>query len=324
MRFRVLLPAAVLLSASLWMLWSPGPTTQLRFDQSRNATWLSHAWWTGQSPSSGRLLVKDDVEAMARRLDAAGINRVYVHAGPVRADGQIDQGPERHLKALQRRSPHLEVLPWLGGLTTQLDLEDPTWRASVVATVEGLQDQGFQGVHLDFEPLRDQHPGYAELLLELRGALGRDFVLSHATRKIGPWGVAAGPLGDWTWSAQTYRDWAALTDETVLMAYDSTLDSQKHYTAFVQHQTEQVAKQVCQEPGHVLRVGVPTFEDSPTSNPNAETLPAALAGVRAALETHPAPCFEGVAVYAEWVTDEQEWQQLREHWAPRPDVVAGR
>ena len=68
-------------------------------------------------------------------------------------------------------------------------------------------------------------------------------------------------------------------------------------------------------------IGVPSYEDVPaSSNPEVENLETALLGVRAALESHGpvAPdCFEGVAIYANWVTDEQEWTDFERVWRGR-------
>ena len=64
---------------------------------------------------------------------------------------------------------------------------------------------------------------------------------------------------------------------------------------------------------------IPSFEDSAVSNPAVENIPNAARGIRAALERHGAPpsCFEGIALYAEWVTTPGEWRQLREEWNVR-------
>jgi len=62
---------------------------------------------------------------------------------------------------------------------------------------------------------------------------------------------------------------------------------------------------------------VPAYEDVPiNSDPQIENLQTSSLGVRAALERTPAlaKCVHGVAVYAYWVTDDDEWSQYQHYW----------
>jgi hypothetical protein len=118
------------------------------------------------------------------------------------------------------------------------------------------------------------------------------------------------------WSEDFYRATMALTDQTVLMAYDTQLDVAKPYVWLVQHETGLLVDWGCVVPRHQILIGVPAYEDVPDySNPKIENIPNAVSGVRAALEERGAPgCFEGIAVYANWVTDDEEWEAYRRHW----------
>ncbi|HZM00406.1 MAG TPA: glycosyl hydrolase family 18 protein, partial [Planctomycetota bacterium] len=152
-------------------------------------------------------------------------------------------------------------------------------------TIARLRDEGFHGVHLNIEPLENDHEGYVELLRDVRRRLGYGFVLSHATRRAGPYGFAPAPMGSAAWSESFYRQTMALTDQTVLMAYDTKSDIEKHYVAFVKHQTQLLVSWGCELPAHQVLIGVPAYEDVPLySNPEIENIPNAVAGVRAALE----------------------------------------
>ncbi len=107
------------------------------------------------------------------------------------------------------------------------------------------------------------------------------------------------------------------SDQTVVMAYDTNLSFQRGYVAFVRHQTNLMIDWACSTPGHEALIGVPTHEDVPLySDPEIENLATALPGVRSALESQQdeAQCISGVAVYANWVTDESEWQDYQRHW----------
>lgn len=308
---RLLLLLVLLVLPLAWLAWSPGPDTDQRFDRGRNGLWIGHQWYTGRHVRTGEPIGDAEVDRLVERVRRGRIRYLYVHAGPIRPDGGVDDRPSSFFRRLERRLPDVVFLPWLGGLTPSLALDDPDWRAAFVQTVGEL---GFGGVHLDIEPIQDRQPGYVQLLRDLRAAFGPAFLLSHATRRAGPFGRAPGIVGRYAWSRGFYQETIALTDQTVLMAYDTTLDSRKHYVAFVRHQADLLLDWACHDPTHQVLVGLPTYDDVPISNPEVETISHAAAGVRAALERRHAPCFEGVAVYAEWTTDEREWAELEDTW----------
>ncbi|MGH0036942.1 MAG: hypothetical protein ACQGVK_18095 [Myxococcota bacterium] len=310
--------AGILALATLtWWLWSPYAATEQRFDRGRNGLWIGHKWYTGLHVRSGEAVGEEELQTLSSTLLRGRIRFAFVHVGPILPEGDTEDRAGALFGELRRRTPETVYLAWLGGLASRLPVDDPTWRDRVIATVERLREEGFQGVHLNIEPLEDHHPGYLELLAGLRERLPRDFVLSHATRRAGPFGLAPGPVGPFAWSRSFYERTMELTDQTVLMAYDTKMDVHKHYVAFVKHQTALLVKWGCAIPGHRVLIGIPTYEDVPLySNPEIENVPNAAQGVRAALEElgTGTDCFDGVAVYANWVTDEKEWADYREHW----------
>ena len=311
--------AFLFLLTTILLLLVPTPPASRSFDMGRNGIWIGHQWYTGRHVRTGSPVPAAERRALLRRLRENGFRHVYLHAGPLLPDGSIRDQPGPEFAALLREAPDLVFLAWVGGGTHRLDLASESFRRSATATVIQLRDQGFAGIHLDVEPLRDRHPGYLELLRDLRSALGRGFILSHATRRAGPFGLAPGPMKRWFWSEDFYRDAMALTDETVLMAYDTTLDTGLLYTEFVRHETRLLLRWACEVPGHQVLVGIPSFEDSAVSNPKVENIPNAVRGVRAALADGAPACFEGVALYAEWVTSPEEWRQLRRSWQAPPN-----
>jgi hypothetical protein len=284
---------------------------------SRNGLWIGHQWYTGRKVGSGVPVPEAERRALVQRLREHQIRYAYVHVGPLLVDGSIHDHAGPEFRALRREAPEVMFLPWIGTNVRRLDLGSAAWRRAFLVTVERLQSEGFRGVHLDFEPLCDPSPGYLALLRDLRRAFGPDFFLSHATRRAGPFGFARGPLRNWFWSEDFYRKTMELTDQTVLMAYDTTLDSPRMYRAFVRHETRLLLDWGCEAAGHHVMIGIPAYEDAPgLSNPAVENIPNAAGSVRAVLERAPEmpSCFDGVAIYADWVTDAREWRQLRENW----------
>jgi hypothetical protein len=305
-------------AAIAWWVWQPSPRSSRKFDRGLNGLWVGHQWYTGKRVRGGGLIGPGERQAFVNLIQRHHIKFVFVHAGPLEENGSIADPPTAFGSTLRRDTPDIEWIPWLGGDTRKLHLGDPNWRANVVRTVISLRDSGFRGVHFDLEPVDDREPGYLELFDELRNALGKDFLLSHATRRAGPFGVAAGPMGKWFWSESFYRATMARTDQTVLMAYDTSLNVKKNYIAFVSHETGLLLDWACGAPPHRVLIGIPSYEDVPRlSNPKVENIENAALGVRAALEAKPArqQCLDGVAVYAEWVTDEDEWAAYEKNWA---------
>jgi hypothetical protein len=119
------------------------------------------------------------------------------------------------------------------------------------------------------------------------------------------------------WSEEFYRATMARSDQTVLMAYDTSLNNRKNYIGFVRHETALLLDWACAVPNHHVMIGIPSYEDVPRlSNPKVENIANAALGVRAALEADGARlrCLDGVAIYAEWVTDADEWRDYARDW----------
>jgi hypothetical protein len=110
------------------------------------------------------------------------------------------------------------------------------------------------------------------------------------------------------------------------MGYNTMLRSPKLYCAYVKRQTHLLLEWASSEPGHRVLIGIPSYEHVPAlSDPRVENIPNAASGVRAALEeqARTPSCFEGVAIYAHWVTDPGEWGQFRNHWLDGPRCIQG-
>ncbi len=299
------------------LVWNPHPRTARSFDRQTNGLWLGHKWYSGRNVRTGAPVTSEELEDLVDILSRQGIRYAFVHAGPIRPDGGLDDVAGRMLERLTAAAPEVVFLAWLGARVERIPLSDPAWRRSVISSIRRLQAEGFSGIHFDLEPLRDAHTGYLDLLREVSNAFEDDFLISQATPRAGPFGLSIGPLRRSFWSAPFYRASMELSDQTVLMAYDTRLTFVRAYVEFVRHQTRLLADWACALPDHELLIGIPAHEDVPTySDPKIENLRTAAQGVRSALEaaSEPAPCFRGVAVYANWVTDPEEWEEYRSHW----------
>ena len=311
-----MLLVAALAAAAL--TWNPYPRTARSFDLGTNGLWLGHKWYTGRTVRTGEAITQSDLDQLLATLTTRRVRYAYLHAGPLAEDGSLPDLAGGILGQLLSAAPDVVFLGWLGARVDRFEIDTDSFRAGVTTTLRRLRAEGFAGVHLDLEPLRDGHAGYLALLDRIRAELGSDFIVSQATPRSGPFGVALGPLGRNLWSGSFYRETMRRSDQTVLMAYDTRLPMTSIYVAFVRHQTRLLLDWACDIPGQELLIGVPSYENVPLySDPEVENIRSASLGVRAALEaeSEDAGCFRGVAVYANWVTDETEWQQFEDYWS---------
>ena len=315
-----------MLGLSLVIAWflNPYPSTTRTFDRKANGIWLGHKWYTGYGVRDHAPVTAEDTQALLETLNLYGMRYGFVHVGPVEEDGTLPDPPGPALEALKKGADQTRFLAWVGARVDRIDLTNPTFRANLMKSIADLEEQGFSGVHFDFEPMRDFEAGYLDILDDVRRDMGDEFVISQATPRAAPFGFAFGPLQRSFWSEAFYRETMKRSDQTVVMAYDTNLGLRFAYVAFVRHQTNLMIDWACSTPGHEALIGVPSYEDVPLySDPEVENLETALNGVRSALESQAeaSECITGVAVYANWVTDESEWQDYRLHWM-KPDKGA--
>jgi hypothetical protein len=292
------------------------------FNHDRNAVWLEHRWLERRQP-------EPDMEALLARLRARGVGYVYPHVIPFDAAGQLPPHDREQMRAFlaaaRRVAPDIKVLPWIGGLRKgyrrqrpgTVELGDLTQRQRMVAEARGLVDEGFDGVHLNVEPVDDGNDEYLALLRALRTAVGGR-VLSVAAIRPAPVGLPRAP--NFAWSPRYYARVAAVVDQIVIMAYDTALPTASLYRRYVRWAARSVAGALYAS-GSDARVlmGVPTYEPYGFMHRRGvETPENALAGVVAGLRGLGAGgTFEGVALYAEWTTDEAEWAAYERHWRNR-------
>jgi len=323
-RLALALPC-LLVPTLLFLGWDVRPTTNLRFDKRCNGLWIGQKWYAGHDTPSGRPVSEGELDALIATLNENGIRYVYVRAGKLTPSGTLGRMPGPAFFSLKRRAPDVMFLPWISGEAGQLPLHDPEWRECVMQTMGRLQACGVPGVHLDIEPIRDRQQGYRELLAEIRNRFDGAFFLSHATRRVAPFGLRGGPISRHFWSRNFYRETMRVSDQTVLMGYNTLLDSPRLYRAYMRHQTALLLDWAAAIPGHHVLVGIPSYDNVPAlSNPDVENVQNALLGVRTALEQRPtvAACFQGVSIYANWATDPQEWRRFRAGWLQSRSIGA--
>ncbi|MEV5430124.1 hypothetical protein [Streptomyces sp. NPDC052701] len=297
---------------------APGTRTR-----NRDTLWLGHAWVDGRKKDA-------DVTALARRLRGTGIRDLYVHSGPLEHDGTLPGSAHPRarwfLAAVHRALPGVRVQAFLGDvLATEgpqgMRLADAGTRAAVLRSTRRILDTGYDGVHLDLEPLHSGDRHYLTLLDALRRETrARGVPLSVAAHQIDPlpafhsfWGTLTGHP-KW-WSQEFFGQVARRVDQIAVMSYDTMQPLRSTYGGYVAQQTS-LALEVT-PPTTVLLVGLPFFHENRFGHWNhAETAPAAVRGVRLGLSrTDRDRARFGVALYIDFAATEADWTAYREGWA---------
>jgi len=321
--FRAFLRTLVLLAvagiaAGVYVAYAPyGDTAAHPFNQDRNAVWLEHRWL--EKPHS-----VEEMEQMFRFLDHHGIVYAYPHLIPFDSAGRLPLHSREQMRAFlasaRRVAPNMKVLPWVGGLRVgykrsrpgTLALGDLGQRQRIVAECRGLMDEGFDGIHLNVEPVANGDDDYLALLRALRAAVGSG-ILSLSVTRPGPVAPAFAP--NFFWTSDYYTRLADAADQVVLMTYDTAIPTPGLYRRYVAYAAATVTANLARSHRTRVLVGIPTYDEYGLMHrKDVETPENALLGVVAGLRGRAGGTFEGVALYAEWTTDPEDWAAYERVW----------
>lgn len=269
------------------------------------AFWMDHAWSTSAPPS---------FDELQTQIATNPIDELYFHVGPLTENGQLADD-------LSILKEELAALPttnyaWIGQVRSAINLDDPTVRAGIVSSAAWVLTQGFDGVHLDIEPIRKDDTAFVELLKELRAALptGKISVAMDEWQPL--------ELSNWVaktfdvsiqsyWSTEEVESVTPYIDELVVMTYDTGFHDPKLYQWWVEQQTVAISQIV---PDAVsLRVGIPAYDEGATFDPAAENLTTGLAGFTRGVQNVRSDLsrIAGLAIYPYWEMDTADWQTLQ-------------
>ncbi|HEV7499753.1 MAG TPA: hypothetical protein VGQ33_07100, partial [Vicinamibacteria bacterium] len=121
------------------------------------------------------------------------------------------------------------------------------------------------------------------------------------------------------WTPGYYGRVGQIADQVVVMAYDTALPTPTLYRRYVAWAASTITGRFAGGPARVL-IGVPTYDDNNlVHRAGVETPENALVGVVAGLRGMGAGgTFEGVALYAEWTTDDADWAVYDRVWRGKP------
>ncbi len=304
-------------SVGLSILGTGTPAASAR-STGADAEWLGHAWVDGRKTRS-------DVDALATQLRGTGIRDLFVHTGPFSDDGSLQSSLRPRARwligALHAALPGVRVQAWLGAhpVPGQLDLGSATTRRTVLTAMSQVLDDGFDGIHLDMEPVDDGDPDLVTLVHDTHAVTkARHAVLSLSVSMLAPvaglaGAVAALPGRHAVWSAGYLHRLAEQVDQVAVMAYDTWSWTPQVYTGWVRRMTTLALRAV---PTSVaLLIGVPAYADwNNRHRSGIETTGNALRGVRLALGTDPPGRPFGVAIYVDFTVTAADWTVYHRDW----------
>jgi hypothetical protein len=314
-----------------------GPTAAWAKSSGQDALWLGHGWLAGPgagaggagggSGSGGRDSYGGDggggLAALTARIRGSGVSDVYVLAGQLSAGGQLDPsqyaGAAAFLRSFHAALPHVRVCAWLNGTAGrgQLDLDDTAVRAAVVASAAALLHAGFGGISYDLTPVASGDSGLLDLLDATR--VLHPGVLSVDVPKVEPLAGMGLPAAlimrrPVFWTSGYLGDVASRVSQVALMSYDTGVPVSSWYSGYVARETAIALRAV--PAGVGLVIGLPAFAGSTLGHHgSAETVPAAIHGVRVALtgSHHPRSTL-GVGLYTADSATAQDWSAYQSGW----------
>jgi len=306
-----------------------------------NAVWVGSEWSYTPRP-------REEVDGLVTRLKQNRIGIAYAYVGYLKGDNiwsgrrvgtnifdEVQADVAAFVGQYRLAYPEGTLIGWLG-IPNDLDvapgepyrIADPAVRAEIAAMAgRVVNDFGFDGVMLNVEPMPERDSAeFIALLQAVRQSIGEEGGLSVTMfADIAPSDLTVPRnqrAAETNAIAEYSRDFkqrvALLTDEIMVMAYNSSLTAPSEYVEWVAYQTQSYAEAIAElESGAKILIGIPTYDDQGDIHlSSAENIPSAVEGVqRGKLRAGKAAiAISGVAIYAEWTTTEDEWRLFNQFW----------
>jgi hypothetical protein len=307
-------------AVSLRLAYAGDPAVDAR-TRGKDAVWLGHAWVDGRKSAT-------DIASLTALLKGTGVRDLYVHTGPLEHDGslplaKVSPKARWFTDAVHKAMPAIRVQAWLGDVLQPekkpgMNLEDPAVRAQVATSSGQVLDQGYDGIHLDMEPVRSDSKSFLALLDQVHTTTAaRKVPLSVATAQVGPApgleraSVILTGHSKW-WSQDYFAQVAKRVEQVAVMSYDTAMPAESLYGGYVARQTE-LALAVT-PPQVDLLMGLPAYyESNPSHWGHAETVAAAVRGARLGLGSSGRQNF-GLALYVDFTATPEHWAAYRQGW----------
>lgn len=294
------------------------------FNSGNNGIWLKYLWYFGKNSQA-------ETHALVSRLKENQIRYAFFHVRKTDSKGKLvfryKANAQKLIADMHAGAPQMKVIAWVyvpSNVTKRdgVDLANPATRKTLVSEAVWLTSEcGFDGVQWDYEVFPNNDKNFPTLLDQTRAAIGPDKFLSVATPMLHEEKLFAWDEKHFTEIAKHFTEIAKHCDQIAVMCYDSFLYVPRSFVQLVAKQATRVTAAVSQSgnPNCKVLLGIPAY-DADSGTPGhltlAENITNALKGVREGLAAPDAvpDAFEGVAPYAEFTMDDEEWSQYRKWW----------
>lgn len=305
----------------LFLIWQFWPVTVESCWQPNHelqtAVWMGVTWSMDAHSES-------ELAALADAMLERNVDIAFVYVSYLRADDSFNPTYDHaaaFLSGMRAFSSDVTWLAWVGvpthitggnGTDAGNRLEAPTIREKIAEFAAfTITDFGFDGFHLNAEPIPNHDSAFLATLAAIRETLPEDAIFSttaHALRAPTPVTSIPYPVVAHQWTPDYLREVSMRVDQIALMAYDSGLPFPRDYRNWVQYQT-QASTAALADMDVELYIGLPTSEEwTPSHQTQAERLTDALYGFRKSFD----PQIAGIALYPYWETTADEWKQMPE------------
>jgi hypothetical protein len=330
--WRTIVPACGLLLFLFlaYILWRPGlDLRDGRHDRAHNGIWLGHGWlggddWFITNDKTNQFAKFRDparIRDLASKLRAHHITDVFPHLCPAQPDGNLPSIDSAQADRFLSAFEGFRVIPWVGGPNgSNARIHKREWRAAFATNVHHLllTYPRFAGVQINVEPLTTGDTNFLALLDEVHAALPPGKILSVAAYPPPTWWH---PFPDVHWDEKYFREIARRSDQLAVMTYDAAQRIPRTYQKLIADWTQEVLNW---SEGKPVLLGVPTYTDADVGyhDPKVENLTNALLGIHRGLSRRASAAnYQGVAIYCEWETSDDEWQQFRDHFLRKSDTA---
>lgn len=309
-----------------------------------NATWARSIFFRGFTPTKGEILTENDIEDFAKTLLDANIKYAYLFSGPFQLDGSLpdfaySERARESIKKIKAAYPKIKILPWIGGIQNKnIKLNDRKWMdQALVATKRILEEMPVDGVHLDFEFIMpgDQylHPETESADLKMMLAAYDEGLLEfhRRIRELKPQAFISSVVVS---SAENTRPWkkkhtlqqieelSQNVNQLSFLYYDTRINDRSRYEAGMYEQLQHIQilkdKLGTRAPQYLIAIG--TFINEPElrvyRDMTLENIPDTLSLMKGLIArlSHGRQLVDGLAIYCEWLTTSDEWNEIKALW----------